>query len=137
MANGKVSVLRYIRYKWPELIVCLFVGLLVFLIITCVCLEISLAMTDSVAVKCHLISTQYTPSSNSIGHGCIVGADGKLANGFVHSYSAEKTSTVWMCGPYGRLATENKEVFRYGKDESLLYIKSNFYDTRIVGIKKP
>jgi len=44
-------------------------------------------------------------------------------------------TTIWNCGPYGRVVCENEQVFKEAKDESILLIKVWDKDVLIVGIR--
>lgn len=84
-------------------------------------------------VKAKLLNAQYAGSTRRTETVPVVTGDG-LGVGFVTTGNPEKTVTVWDCGKYGRLITDDENIFRWAKAESTLYLKERGDEVRIVGI---
>lgn len=109
-------------------------GLVLCVVYIIIC-EIQLSKQLPVEVKSRLISMAYSPSTRKTSAVPVFGMNGQMSIAVCSSGCSASTVTIWECGEYGRLSTCNKDVFRLARDESVLLIKSNWYDTRIVGIK--
>lgn len=89
-----------------------------------------------VKVEATLLSHSFSPSTEKTRIAPIVGNKGQTSYAIYSTGDAEKVLTVWECGKYGRVTSTDKKVFQYAKDQSILLIRHNNYDTRIVGIIK-
>lgn len=96
--------------------------------------EFIFSQVDPVPVKCRLLSISHSPSTIQTRTAPIFSSEGGTSLAIYTTGNPEKTTTLWQCGKYGRLATNNKNIFRFAKEESTLLIRSNQYDTRIVDI---
>lgn len=88
-----------------------------------------------VEVECTQLRSDFVPSTLRTHIAPVMSSDGKFSAAVYTTGHAEKRVTIWDCGKYGRLISERGDVYRYGTEKSILYIRHNNYDTRIVGIK--
>jgi hypothetical protein len=86
-------------------------------------------------VECQLISHSYSPNTSKIRIVPIFSSNGNYFTSVCTTGDYEKKITEWQCGEYGRLICDNVEIYRFAREESVLYIRSNSYDTRVVGIR--
>lgn len=86
-------------------------------------------------VECTLLSADFLPSTRR-SHAAPIFSGGKTSWAWYSTGHSEKYTTIWDCQKYGRLVCDKKEVYRHAQDKSILYIRSNKYDTRIVGIAR-
>lgn len=84
-------------------------------------------------VECTLLNSEYLTSTRN-SHVAPIFSGGKTSWAWYSTGHPEKYTTIWDCQKYGRVVSKDKEVYRYAKDKSILQIRSNKYDTRIVGI---
>jgi hypothetical protein len=82
-----------------------------------------------------LINDQYHPSTLQSHMAPTMGSSGRMSTTFYTTGSSESYITVWDCGKYGRLRSDNEKVYRWAQPESVLYLKQLDDDVRIVGIK--
>ncbi len=83
--------------------------------------------------ECVLMSLQYSPST-SRGHLSPTFVGGKVGFTPYSTGRSEKNETVWDCGKYGRLISNDKEVFRWARDTSTLLLAKRGKRARIMGI---
>lgn len=89
----------------------------------------------AVAVHCKLLDRSFSPDTHE-WHAAPV-FNGKTVSTAVYSTGhSEKKITVWDCGSYGCLVSEHPDIYRYGRSESVLLIRSSPYATRIIGIQR-
>lgn len=86
------------------------------------------------AIECTLLSQTYSASTRQSRLAPIIGSNGTLSTAIYTTGDSEKKITEWDCGKFGRLISDDAMVYRFAKEKSVLYIRSNSYDTRIVGI---
>lgn len=96
--------------------------------------EICFSYAPSYRIECELLADSYSPSTIKTRVAPIVSANGQISTAAYRTGNLEKHITVWNCGKFGRLTCDKKEVFQFAKNRSILIIRSNEYDTRIVGI---
>ena len=89
--------------------------------------------------ECTLLNQNYK-SSTLQTHSVPVATGNGIGMGMVTTGEDEKYITVWdfcfciLCGKYGRLVADDKEIFRLAKDTSTLLIKEKDGEYRIDGI---
>jgi hypothetical protein len=88
-----------------------------------------------VQVEGKLLSHGFSPSTQLSRVAPIVGHKGQGSCAVYTTGDPEKKITVWDCGKYGRLTSENKRVYQYATDRATLLIRHSEYDTRIVGMQ--
>lgn len=64
-----------------------------------------------------------------------VGANGTVGVGVVTTGDSECYTTIWECGKYGRLVSDDQNVFEYAKPKSILWLKKLDNEVRIDGIE--
>ncbi len=92
--------------------------------------------TPIVQAECALERSNFTPSTLQTHAAPTVTSNGDIGMTFYQTGHTEKNSTVWNCGPLGRLSSDNKEVFRWAKEKSILLTKTRGEETRIIGVKR-
>jgi len=118
---------------WVKVMLSLFIFLLLFMFAVFLIKEIDFKNTPYVEQECRLLSIEYSPSTEKTRLAPIIGGSTSVA--MYTTGTPEMKITIWDCGKYGRLNSDDNNVYRFAKEVSILYIKSNDYDTRIVGIK--
>lgn len=88
-----------------------------------------------IQVEAKLISINYLPSTKRSNFAPIFHGT-NISWAYYSTGNHEKYTTSWDCGPYGNLTCDREDVYRYAKEKSILWIKTNHYKTEIVGIKK-
>ncbi len=111
-----------------------FVGIFVFCLSYITFEEIRFCYADSYEVECELIHINYSPSTCKTHIAPIISSNGTVSTAIYTTGNSEKKSTLWNCGKFGRLSSDRNDVFQFCKEKSILIIRSNNYDTRIVGI---
>lgn len=86
--------------------------------------------------KCRLLKILHEDSTEESQAVPVFTGNG-VGVGVATSGHSESYTTVWDCGEYGRLVSDDKEVFRWAKPESILYLKTLDSECRIEGIKGP
>lgn len=89
---------------------------------------------EPVEVECTLLESRYSASTQKTRVAPVASSNGRTAVAVYTTGKPESKITVWDCGMLGRLVSNDGAVYRFAKEESILLIKSNSYDTRIVGI---
>lgn len=90
---------------------------------------------NPIEVESTLIEINYLPSTKT-GNLAPIFHGGDISMAYYSTGHTGKYTTIWNCGKYGRIICDKEDVYRYAKEKSILYIKSNHYKTEIVGIKK-
>ena len=117
------------------LIVLAFIAFLIFCGVTWGIREYQFSKVPCIEQECILLSHNFNPSTLRTHVAPIISGKGNVSCAVYSTGHAEQKVTVWDCGPYGRLTTEDKTVYRFAKERSTLYIRSSSWDTRIAGIK--
>lgn len=119
-----------------------FVGLIVLGIVVALALvlgtyainEYQFSQVPVVQVEARLISHGFSPSTQRTRVAPVVGSKGQVSCAVYTTGDGEKKITVWDCGKYGRLTSENKRVYQYAQENATLLVRHSDYDTRIVGM---
>ena len=96
--------------------------------------EISWAKTPSTEKECHLTAQNYTASTLRTNVIPLYTGKGGMGMAVATSGDPETKTTTWDCGDFGRITTDNKDCYRWGKDTSTLLIKIRGKDYRVKGI---
>lgn len=86
-------------------------------------------------VECTLLNHNYSASTRQMRAAPVIGSNGNISTVVYSTGDFEKNITVWDCGEFGRLVSHDKTIYRLAKEKTVLLIRSNDYDTRIVGIE--
>lgn len=85
--------------------------------------------------ECTLIGSSYIASTRETDLSPVFTGNG-LGVGVVSSGHGEEYITVWDCGQYGRLKSDDEELFKFAKEKSTLRLKEINGEVRIIGIEK-
>lgn len=97
--------------------------------------ELQFSKVPPVEVECYQLTSEFVPSTLRTNIAPVFSSNGTSSIAVYTTGHSEKLVTVWDCGKYGRLVSEDAYIYRYAKQKSVLYIRHSNYDTRIVGIK--
>jgi hypothetical protein len=86
-------------------------------------------------VECTLLSEDYSASTEKTHVAPIISNKG-VATAIYTTGNPERFVTIWNCGRFGKIVSNNKKVFRLAKQKSILKIQSSDYDTRIIDIEE-
>lgn len=85
-------------------------------------------------IKGRLISSEVKASTQRSSTIPVVTTGGNVGIGVVITGDPEKHITVWDCGKYGKLVSDDETVFRLAEDRSTLLVKFLDGEAWIVGI---
>jgi len=86
--------------------------------------------------ECTLISYSHQPSTLRTNVAPIVGSNGNVSCAVYTTGHTENFTTLWDCGKFGRVTSQDKKLFQFGKPRMVLLIRHSSYDTRIVGYEE-
>lgn len=75
-----------------------------------------------VHVQCTLLKASHSDSTLETHSVPTVTSNGDVGVGVVTTGDDESYTTIWDCGEYGRLVTDDEDVFRWAKKSSTLII---------------
>lgn len=127
---------------WEEFFFAMFwiVGIIFFALLTIgiyqiVRKEIQFSNLKSFEIEATLLNVNFKQSTQNTHIAPIINSKGGMSTAFYTTGHPEKYLTVWDCGKYGRLISEDKTIFRYAQPKSILFVKELGNEIRIVGIK--
>src|SRR5690349_8781746 len=104
-------------------VVCLVAAIVVLVGIgSCAVNEVRWSETPISEIPCHLLSQNYAASTLRTQAVPVFTGKG-MAMAFTTTGDPEKKTTIWDCGDLGRLTTDNEDVFRWAKEDSIIKIK--------------
>lgn len=121
------------------LIGALIVGLLVIVLIWFSILwiknEIAFYRAPSFPVRATLLSQDFIPSTRQTHVAPVFSGKGRMSMAVYSTGHSERYTTMWDCGKYGRLTSDQERVFRFAQEESVLLLKQVGNETRIWDIR--
>lgn len=84
-------------------------------------------------VEATLLSFNYIPSTRSSNIAYNLGSGDPI---YYTSGRGETHTTIWDCGKYGRLISDNETIFRFARHKSILLLKEAYGDIRIYDIER-
>lgn len=86
-------------------------------------------------IEATLLNFNFKQSTQNTHIAPIINSKGGMSTAFYTTGHPEKYLTIWDCGKYGRIISEDKTVFKYAQPKSILFVKELGNEIRIVGIK--
>ena len=84
--------------------------------------------------SCTMLSSKFNPSTQQTDLVPVFTGKG-MAFGLATSGHPESLNTFWDCGDLGRWETDNRDVFRWAKPQSVLLFQNYKNQIRLVGIQ--
>ena len=120
------------------LFIFLVVGLVIFGVVVVggwIYTEMHWSSLPTIEQRATLENCNFRPSTLKNHITPIFSGNGKMHMAVTATGHEDIYTTVWNCGPYGRITCDEEEVFRYAQEEATLLIKVWNEHVRIVGYK--
>lgn len=125
---------------WFESLVTLAITIFLIVCIACMssCIHTEYKFYKIPYEKCHalLLNVDYKPSTKEYHSAPIFNLKGGMSYAWYSTGHSEKHITIWDCGKYGTITSDDEHIFRFAKKESVLHIKEYNNEVRIVGIER-